>query len=81
MHQHESRHGERGSIPYRTSRFYSVGHEWWFSIRRGPDQGPYPSKAAAKLSLIEFLNDQLAFEKHLAWERNRLRSERRSENR
>lgn len=65
MYQQYSRLGEQGAIPFRTGRFYCVQNEWWFAIRRGPDQGPYPTKAAAKQSLIEFLNDQFAFEKHL----------------
>ena len=60
-----NRHNEAGSVPYRTGRFYSVEGEWWFAIRRGPDQGPYMSKPQAKLGLIEFLNDQFAFEKFL----------------
>jgi len=63
MYQLLSRHGEQGAVPFRTGRFYCVDNEWWFAIRRGPDQGPYPTKAAAKLSLIEFLNDQLVFAK------------------
>jgi len=71
MDQQSVRHGEQGGIPFRSGRFYSVGNEWWFAIRRGPDQGPYPSKAAAKLSLIEYLNDQFAFEKLLDQERIR----------
>jgi len=71
MDQQTVRHGEQGSIPFRSGRFYCVGNEWWFAIRRGPDQGPYPSKAAAKVSLIEYLNDQFAFEKHLDQERIR----------
>jgi hypothetical protein len=65
MYQQRTRFGEQGAIPFRTGRFYCVANEWWFAIRRGPDQGPYPTKAAAKQSLIEYLNDQLAFERHL----------------
>ncbi len=65
MYQQHTRHGEDGAVPFRTGRFYCVGNDWWFAIRRGPDQGPYPTKAAAKQSLIAFLNDQFAFEKYL----------------
>lgn len=65
MFQQQTRHGELGAVPFRTGRFYCVDNEWWFSIRRGPDQGPYPTKAAARQSLIEYLNDQFAFEKYL----------------
>jgi hypothetical protein len=65
MYQQHCRHGEHGAVPFRTGRFYCVESAWWFAIRRGPDQGPYPTKAAAKQSLIEYLNDQFTFEKHL----------------
>lgn len=58
MFQQHSRHGEQGAVPFRSGRFYCVENEWWFAIRRGPDRGPFPTKAAAKQSLIEFLNDQ-----------------------
>lgn len=69
MYQQCVRHGEQGAIPFRTGRFYCVDKEWWYAIRRGPDQGPYPTKAAAKQSLIEFLYDQFRFEKHLQQEK------------
>jgi hypothetical protein len=66
MYQRHSRQGEQGAVPFRTGRFYCINNEWWFAIRRGPDQGPYPTKAAAKQSLIEFLNDQFVFAKELS---------------
>lgn len=65
MMQIRNRYGEAGSIPFRTGRFYSFDGKWWFAIRRGPDQGPYVTKPAAKQALIEFLNDQFEFEKFL----------------
>jgi hypothetical protein len=65
MYEQRKRHGEAGSIPFRTGRYYTVENEWWFAIRRGPDQGPYASKPAAKQALIEYLHDQFEFEKHL----------------
>ena len=65
MYQQYGRHGEQGAVPFRTGRFYCVENVWWYAIRRGPDQGPYPTKSAAKQSLIEFLNDQFTFEKYL----------------
>jgi hypothetical protein len=65
MYQQNIRYGESGAVPFRSGRFYCVENEWWFAIRRGPDQGPYPTKAAARQSLIEYLNDQLSFEKYL----------------
>lgn len=65
MYTQRSRHGEFSSIPFRTGRFYVVESEWWFAIRRGPDQGPYTSKSTAKQALIGYLNDQFTFEKYL----------------
>jgi len=65
MYQQRSRHTEKGAIPFRSGRFYSVDHEWWFAIRRGVDQGPYTTKATAKQGLIEYLNDQFTFAKNL----------------
>lgn len=69
MYKQRNRHGEQGAIPFRTGRFYCVDSEWWFAIRRGPDQGPYSTKTQAKQSLIEYLNDQFTFEKHLKRDR------------
>ncbi|MFO7603579.1 MAG: DUF6316 family protein [Gammaproteobacteria bacterium] len=69
MDQLYSRHGENGVVPIRSARFYTVESEWWFAIRRGPDQGPYTSRASARDGLIEFLNDQFAFENQLQQDR------------
>ena len=71
MYQLHSRHGEKGAVPFRSVRFYTVDSEWWFAIRRGPDQGPYPTRAAARQSLIEYLSDQFAFERQLQQDRER----------
>lgn len=60
-----NRKGESGGVPFRSGRFYNVGDEWFFAIRRGEDKGPYKTKQSAKDALVNFINDQLAFEKHL----------------
>ena len=60
-----NRSDESGAVPFRSGRFYSVGTDWFFAVRRGVDQGPYESKETAKDALVNFINDQLAFEKHL----------------
>lgn len=60
-----NRKGESGRVPFRSGRFYSVGNEWFFAVRRGIDQGPYESREKAREALVDFINDQLAFEKHL----------------
>jgi len=55
--------------PYRSDRFYCVNDEWYFAIRRGPDQGPYPSKEAAQDALKKFIAEELALERRLQAER------------
>lgn len=55
--------------PYRSDRFYCVNQEWYFAIRRGPDQGPYPSKEAAQAALKKFIAEELALERRLQAER------------
>jgi len=72
MYQLRSRYGENGAVPFRSVRFYTIGNEWWFAIRRGPDQGPYPTRASARQALIEYLNDQFAFERQLQQEREQM---------
>jgi hypothetical protein len=64
MNTHQrKRYGETGGIPFRSSRFYSLGGEWFFAIRRGSDQGPFLTKNDAKKALIRFLHEQFAFER------------------
>jgi hypothetical protein len=69
MYKQRNRHGEDGAIPFRTGRFYCVDGEWWFAIRRGPDQGPYLNKSQAKQSLVDYITDQFTFERHLQQDR------------
>ena len=54
---------------YRNDRFYCVNDEWYFAIRRGPDQGPYTSKEAAQAALKKFIAEELALEQRLQAER------------
>jgi len=56
------RFGEEGPVPYRTERIYSVGNEWFFSVRKGPDQGPFKTEDEAKKAMVEFVSDQLLIE-------------------
>lgn len=60
------RFGEHRPIPQRKDRFYQDGDAWYFSIRKGPDQGPYKDETEAKAALVEFIQDEMAFEKDLA---------------
>ena len=57
-----NRHGEQGGVPERRERFYQAGHGWYFTIRKGLDQGPYESEIEARLALREFIQSQLLVE-------------------
>lgn len=57
-----NRFGEDGQVPYRTERIYSVGNEWFFSVRKGTDQGPFKTEEEAKAAMVEFVSDELLIE-------------------
>lgn len=57
-----NRFGEEGPIPYRTERVYSVGSEWFFSVRKGTDKGPFKSEEEAKAAMVEYISEQLLLE-------------------
>ncbi len=52
----DPRSGEQGEIPFRSDRFFCVGHKWYFSTREGFDSGPYANKERAESSLERFLD-------------------------
>ncbi len=52
---HSNREGERGSVPFRTDRFFTVAEKWYFSTREGFDSGPYANKLRAEEGLKRFL--------------------------
>lgn len=56
---------EATTAPFRNDRFYCINDEWYFAIRRGPDQGPYSSKEAVQAALKKFIAEELALERHL----------------
>lgn len=58
-----NRFGEDGPVPYRTDRIYSVGNEWFFSVRKGHEQGPFASEEVAKAAMVAFISEQLLIEK------------------
>ncbi|MDH5181980.1 MAG: DUF6316 family protein [Gammaproteobacteria bacterium] len=64
-----NRHGEVGAVPFRNERFYTHRGEWFFSVRRGVDQGPYASEIEARGALREFIEAQLHFEYQLLKDR------------
>ncbi len=46
-------------------RFYRVGDDWFFAIRRGVDQGPYQTREDAQRALRLFIEEELRFESRL----------------
>ena len=56
------RSGELSGSAYRSGRFYSVGKEWFFSVREVDEQGPYFSKLSAEIGLNMYLLDIEAFD-------------------
>lgn len=57
------RFDEDNDIPNRSERFYQIGGEWYFAVRRSGDQGPYRSKEEARAALRTYIVEQLAEEK------------------
>ena len=53
--------GDKQDQPYRTSRFYSVANEWFFSVRETEDQGPYRNKLSAEEGLKVYVDDYQHF--------------------
>lgn len=53
----EHRLGETGLLPFRTSRVFNIGSEWYFAVRDGQDCGPFENKQDAEIELNTFLVD------------------------
>lgn len=56
------RTGEMKESPYRSGRFYTIGNDWFFSVREVEEQGPYFSKLSAEIGLKMYLLDIEAFD-------------------
>lgn len=52
----EYRIGEMGLLPFRTSRVFNVGTEWFFAVRDGNDCGPFDNRDDAENELNTFLS-------------------------
>jgi hypothetical protein len=57
-----NRSEEHGQIPLRSDRFYAVGKQWYFAVRKGRDQGPFPSHDVARAALRRYIVNSLAAE-------------------
>jgi hypothetical protein len=42
---------------FRCGRYFSVGHEWYATIREGRDIGPYATRAEAEMALARHVTD------------------------
>ena len=54
----KNRRGERGHIPFRSGRFFSVGGEWFFTTREGGNHGPYSNRGIAEAALLNFVRNR-----------------------
>ena len=62
-----NRNGESAHTFHRSEgRIYNIDDEWYFTVRRGYDQGPYPTEIAARQTLARYVQEQLEFEKQLS---------------
>ncbi len=52
----EYRIGETGLLPFRTSRVFNIGAQWFFAVRGGSDCGPFENQQDAHKELKSFLN-------------------------
>jgi len=68
----EAQLNKHGKIKFRADRFYSTNDEWFFCVRRGPDQGPYISRDMAENALRDFIKEQKDQESKIRAERELL---------
>ena len=52
--QDKHRTGEGGPVPFRSSRYFSINGEWFFSTREGANHGPYTTLDRAKAALLNY---------------------------
>jgi hypothetical protein len=56
-----NRRGEDGASPFRTGRFFSIGHVWYVATRDDRDLGPFPTRERARSGLAHYLAGQAVF--------------------
>ena len=58
------RKGEQDkSIIIRSSRFFTVGRNWYFSTREGIDRGPFNKKEYAKDAINNYIQEMQVLER------------------
>ena len=55
----QKREGENFQAWLRSSRFYSLKNNWYFSTREGIEHGPFKSRAEATEELHSFIHEML----------------------
>jgi len=59
------RHGEDGSIPFRSGRFFNIEASWYFARRGDVDAGPFESKPEAEAALTFYIRELNTFNERL----------------
>jgi hypothetical protein len=57
------RQGEKGHVPFRSGRYYSVGVDWYAATREGRDLGPFTSQDEAKQAVSDYLSGLISGER------------------
>ena len=50
-----NRAGERGQVPQRRERFFTMSDAWYFNTREGAPMGPFDNRGEAEQGLHDFL--------------------------
>ncbi len=54
----EHRHGELGSVPFRSGRFFQLNGRWYFQLRGEPPMGPYADRREAQSEFLALMRRQ-----------------------
>jgi len=55
-----NRRAEQGGTYFRGGRYFTVGHEWYVTLRHGLEIGPFPDREEAELTLARHVAERLA---------------------
>lgn len=53
MHRHRT--GERGTIPFRSGRYFCINGQWFFTHRDNKLEGPFPDQDSAEQACRRFI--------------------------
>lgn len=49
------RKGEKRTLPFRSQRLFTIGHEWYFTTREACDQGPFMTRWLAEQAIVLYV--------------------------